>query len=163
MAAAEAPLVGEAGGASDFPCSSLLSTATVQLLGTGPRCWWRTRRLGAVALGREPGLVPGSGVEVTAVGRYAFGPVAATQRQADVRGGGTAPVPWPLPVISGPQLVAACADAVTLGSGNSQGLAGRMALPRRWSIEKAFNVTNGSWDGQEVLRAQEGLASNAAR
>ena len=112
----------------------------MQLLGSSPRCWWRSRRLVAVALGGEPGLVPGSLVLVEAVRRYTFGPQAPQQRQADVRGGATAPVPWPLPVISGPQLVPQCAQQVTLQSRNSQGLAGRMALPRRpgargWGLE----------------------------
>lgn len=166
-----APLPGEeylggvAVAAPSFSCSVLLDQTTLGLLGQGPRCWWKSRQLAAIALGSEPGLVPGSSVILKAgvLRRYLFSQDVAPlqERKADVAGGLVALVLWPKPVIMGPQMAPSCADSTTLRSDNSQGLAGRMALPRRWYVAAAFNITNGSWDPTELARIQSGIAGNA--
>eukprot|EP00435_Cladocopium_sp_Y103_P068641 s1255_g31.t3 len=166
-----APLPGEeySGGvalaATSFSCSVLVDQNTLRLLGQGPRCWWKSRQVAAIALGSAPGLVPGSAVTLQAgvLRRYVFSQVTAPSQElkADVAGGMTAPVLWPRPVIWGPQLVPSCADSTTLNSDNSQGLAGRMALPSRWYVAGAFNITNGSWDSEELTRIEAGIVANA--
>ena len=166
-----APVPGEdySGGvalaAPAFSCNAIFDPTTVRLIGQGPRCWWKSRQLAAVALGSDAGLVPGSAVVLQAgvLRRYVFSSDTAPRQElrADVPGGLLAPVLWPKPVIWGPQLVPSCADSITLNSDNSQGLAGRMALPSRWYMVGAFNITNGTWDPDELQRIQTGLVVNA--
>ncbi|CAJ1437050.1 unnamed protein product [Effrenium voratum] len=166
-----APLPGEeyVGGvalaAASFPCNVLLAESTLLLLGTQPSCWWESRSTAAVALGGSPGLAPGSSVVLKAgvLRRYIFTQEASPSQElkADVPGGFIAPVLWPQPVITGPQMVPSCADSTTLSSEHSQGLAGRMPLPNRWDVVAAFNIKNGTWDDKEVQRIRTGIASQA--
>ncbi|CAE7559633.1 GAT1 [Symbiodinium natans] len=162
-----APLLGEehAGGVATavpaFPCEVLLDPLTMVLLGQEPSCWWKSRQSAAVAMGGSLGILPGSAVLLKAgvLRRYTFAKEVAPAQEvkADVPGGFIAPVLWPRPTITGPQMAPACADVTVLSSEYSQGFAGRMAMPPRWAVVAAFNTSAASWDNAEVQRIQRGM------
>ncbi|CAE7214372.1 psiR [Symbiodinium sp. CCMP2592] len=162
-----APLPGEehSGGVATavpaFPCEVLLDPLTLLLLGDEPSCWWKSRQSAAVAMGGSLGILPGSGVLLKAgvLRSYTFAKEAAAAQEvkADVPGGFIAPVLWPRPIITGAQMAPACADVTVLSSEYSQGFAGRMAMPPRWAVVAAFNMTAASWDSAEVERIQRGM------
>ncbi|CAE7389955.1 GAT1, partial [Symbiodinium microadriaticum] len=132
-----------------------------ELLGDEPSCWWKSRQSAAVAMGGSLGILPGSGVLLKAgvLRSYTFANEAAPAQEvkADVPGGFIAPVLWPRPIITGAQMAPACADVTVLSSEYSQGFAGRMAMPPRWAVVAAFNMTAASWDSAEVERIQRGM------
>jgi cysteine-rich repeat protein len=107
-----------------FVCEVLIDN--VDIMGTGPRCYWRTRKIVVVELGSDPTIVPGSRVKVkypslrTNLEAESYAPEHEVRLSAS-----PAAPPQAVAEVAGPHLTSTCVSATILDATPSLGHAGR--------------------------------------